>query len=180
MIREIIKQDRITGKSQSLMISTVRIGDEYRTAVLTDGYFDIDEATNNDEQAAMMAHDQFINKYRKPEPKQIVLTGKYLLLVDALRRAAEVAEPFGATEDGGTCNFDSLELTLPGYREGEILKAAEEAGLRAFKTKIFKQTVYVVTVPVARQGNARTRQAESMKKTMLELGYDASVYYQMD
>lgn len=180
MTREVVKQDRITGKTQPLMISTVRIGDEYRTAVLTDGYFDIDEATNSDEQAAMMAHDRFIKQYKKPEPKPIVLTGKYLQLVDALRRAAEIAKPFGNTEDGGTCNFDSLELSLPGYREAETLKAAEKAGLRAWTTKIFKTKVYVVSVPVGRQGNARTRQAESMKKTMQELGYDASVYYQMD
>jgi hypothetical protein len=180
MDREVIKQDRITGKNQPLTVSTVKVLGEYRTAVLTEGYFDIDEATSNDEQAAMVAHEQFIQKYRKPEPKPIILTGKYLLLVDALRRAAEIAKPFGSTEDGGTCNFDSLELTLPGYREAEILKAAEEAGLRAWATKIFKTKVYVVNVPVSRQGNARTRQAESMKKTMQELGYDASVYYQMD
>lgn len=180
MYREVIKQDHITGKIEPLTVSTVCINGEYKTAVLTENYYDIAEATNNDERAAMEAHDRFIKQYMKPEPKPIILTGKYLHLVDALRKAAAEAEPFGSTEDGGTCNFDSLELTLQGYREAETLKAAEEAGLMAFTTKIFKQKVYVVSVPISRQGNARTRQAEAMAKTMQALGYSASVYYQMD
>ena len=180
MYREVIKQDHITGKIEPLTVSTVCINGEYKTAVLTENYYDIAEVTNNDEQAAMAAHDRFIKQYKRPEPKPIILTGKYLHLVDALRKAAAEAEQFGNTEDGGTCNFDSLELTLQGYREAETMKAAEQAGLRAFTTKIFKQKVYVVSVPISRQGNARTRQAEAMAKTMQVLGYSASVYYQMD
>ena len=180
MTREIIKQDRITGKSQPLMVSTVCIDGEYKTTVLTNEYCDIEEVKNSEESAAIMAHNRLIEMYKKPEPKPIILTGKYLQLADALCKSAEIAKPFGSTEDGGTCNFDSLELHLHGYREMETLKAAEMAGLRAWTTKIFKTKVYVVSVPVGRQGNARTRQAESMKKTMQELGYDASVYYQMD
>jgi hypothetical protein len=180
MHREVIKQDKIKGREQPLTVSTVKVLGEYKTAVLTDNYFDIDEVASKDEQAALEAHEKFIRKYKKPEPKPLKMTGKYLLLIDALRRAAELARPLDDTEDGGTCNFDSLQLDLPGYREAEVLEAAKQAGLRAFATKIFKQKVFVVNVPVARQGNARTRQAESMKKTMRELGYDASVYYQMD
>jgi len=180
MVREIIRQDKIEGKCQPLTVSTVRINNRYETAVLTLDYSDIDEARNDDEPAAIAAHERFIKQYKKLEPKPIILTGKYLQLVDALHKAAEDARPLGNTEDGGTCNYDSLELTLQGYREAETRKAAEQAGLRAFTTKIFRQKVYVVSVPVSRQGNARTRQAESMAKTMQALGYSASVYYQMD
>lgn len=104
----------------------------------------------------------------------------YEKLTAALGKAAEAARPLGDTDDGGTCNFDSLELSLPRYNAKNTIEAIAAAGLRGFRTTQFGTTVYLIHPPVSRQGNARTRQAEAMRDVMKKLGYSASVWYQMD
>lgn len=105
---------------------------------------------------------------------------KYEHLTDALEKAANAAQPLGFTEDGGTCNFDALELSLPRWNEEAVMNAVHAAGLTGFKTTVLRCPVFVIDPPVGRQGNARTRQAEKMRDVMKAEGFDASVYYQMD
>lgn len=102
---------------------------------------------------------------------------RYSLLAMHLKQAADAARPLADTEDGGTCNFDQLELIMPGWRAKSVLAAATKAGLQAWE---FGRGVFCFLPPVRRQGDARTRQAEKMRDVMASLGYEATVYYQMD
>ncbi len=61
---------------------------------------------------------------------------KYKKLTEDLRIAAFNATVRAAHEDdGGTCNFDSLAISLPRWKEELVLSAAEQAGVRAHKTE---------------------------------------------
>lgn len=110
------------------------------------------------------------------------LTGKYaklrddLILALTVGSAVEEANP----EDGGTCNFDSLEIHLPRWKGDLIKQAAKEAGTRAFSTTVYGSKIWLFNPKTKGQANARSRNAEAMAKIMQERGYDASVWYQMD
>lgn len=82
------------------------------------------------------------------------------------------------TDDGGTCNFDSLMLSLPRKQHAKVFEAVEKAGLRAWHSNFWK--AFIISTPVFSQANRRTAQAEIMRDIMKDCGYDASVYYQMD
>lgn len=82
------------------------------------------------------------------------------------------------TDDGGTCNFDSLMLSLPRKQHAKVFDAVKKAGLRAWYSEFWKS--FIISTPVFAQGNRRTAQAEKMRDFMESVGYDASVYYQMD
>jgi hypothetical protein len=105
---------------------------------------------------------------------------RYKALTEALREAVKIATPYAFSEDGGTCNFDSLELVLPRYNEEKTLAAIRAAGVRGFKTTLWGKTMYLVSEPVQRMANAKTRQVEKMRDVMKEKGYTAGVWYQMD
>lgn len=101
---------------------------------------------------------------------------KYTKLTQDLKAAAEVASPLADTDDGGTCNFDSAVLYLPRWVAQKTNQAIQAAGLRGWR----HSDGYILSVPVPRQGNARTRQAEAMRDYMRDLGYQTGMYYQMD
>ena len=105
---------------------------------------------------------------------------KYFKLAEDLSVAFAAALPMADTEDGGTCNLDSMTLYLPRWPEGKVRTAAMHAGLDCWRKTGFGQPCYVFTVPVSRQANARTRQAESMRNIMRERGYQTGMHYQMD
>lgn len=98
-------------------------------------------------------------------------------LIDALEYGAEVEKC--NPEGGGTCNFDSLCLTLPHWCGKKIEQAARDAGSRAFKWN-FCGVHWIFRPYTHGQGNARTRNAEAVADRMRDLGYDAGVYYAMD
>ena len=111
------------------------------------------------------------------------LTGKYAKLRNDLKiallagKSAERANP----EDGGTCNFDSPTLILPRWRKALVKQAAKEAGSNCFEWKSFGVSgEFVFSTLTGGQGNARTRNAEAVKNMLKTMGYDASMYYQMD
>lgn len=108
------------------------------------------------------------------------MQNRYEKLAADLRQTAQIALTVDLVEDGGTCNFDSLELSLPRWPAAKVKEAVNAAGLSCFKTHVFGAPVYVIGVPVPRQGNAQTRQAERMAQIMHMQGYQASVWYQMD
>jgi hypothetical protein len=106
--------------------------------------------------------------------KYQVLTG---MLINAREKAAAVLE----TEDGGTANFDALEIKLPRWREDYVKEAAERAGFSVFTHEYWGSKWFVFGCSTEGcQGNARTRHAEAMAKLLKDFGYEASVYYQMD
>lgn len=105
---------------------------------------------------------------------------KYTQLTEDLKRAREAAAPLGTTEDGGTCNFDALELELPRWNEVKTQAAIKAAGLGGWKSTIYRTPVYIIPPRDGGQANARTRQAEAMRTFMQSRGYDAHVYYAMD
>lgn len=83
-------------------------------------------------------------------------------------------------DDGGTCNFDSPVLKLPRWNKELVRKAADMAGVGCFPWHIGEPGWWVFVPRVGAQANRRTKCAELMSKFLKELGYDASMYYQMD
>lgn len=110
------------------------------------------------------------------------LKGKYAKLRDDLKialaagRKVEMEQP----DDGGTCNFDSPALILPRWNHALVQRAAKEAGTHAMLWESCGGFRWVFSPNTSGQGNARTRNAEAMYKKLAELGYKASMYYQMD
>lgn len=96
----------------------------------------------------------------------------------ALLKANNDAQAYADTEDGGSCNFDSLAIKV---------KATEKqmSQLDWFTFKWGKRgkdgkTWYVIELDYCGQGNCRSRMAEAACKSMEAQGYEATVYYQMD
>lgn len=96
-------------------------------------------------------------------------------LKEAYSRAQEVS-----IEDGGTCNFDTPQLILTGWREAEIREAFDAAGLRCYIQKSGKSHVVDVMDCTKGQGDLRTEMAEAARDSLKASGYEAYVYYQMD
>jgi len=181
MIGILEKQTNIENPNGSkFLISTVRVAGEYQTAVLDDNFMDLEENRTNVLTDALKWHEAYIGQYTQKIKSPVKLSGKYIKLVEDLKKCADNVCHLGLTEDGGTCNFDSLELTLPRWNEEKTIAAIEAAGLHGYKSTVWRTVVYVISPPMGGQGNARTRQAEAMRGYMEGIGYSASVYYAMD
>lgn len=102
---------------------------------------------------------------------------KYTRLTDDLRAASSAALLSADHDDGGTCNFDSLMLSLPRWNHQKIEDAIENAGLTGYH---LTGSSWCISPPIPAQGFRRTAQAEAMRDKMKELGYTAAVYYQID
>ena len=102
-------------------------------------------------------------------------------LRDSLKRAQQAADAFLGTDDGGSCNFDSPTLHLPGARKATIEAIAESAGLRASKIGggLWRGS-YFVHINTSGQGMRRTRMAEAATASLKADGYAASTYYALD
>lgn len=105
---------------------------------------------------------------------------KYEKLTEDLIAAKNHAEQFADTEDGGTCNFDSAALSLPRWNKAKTEEAFKKAGLRTSKWTLWGSTRYLVLGCYSGQANRRTTMAEAVYKYLKNLGYDATMYYQMD
>ena len=116
----------------------------------------------------------------KPATKP--LSGKYAKLRDDLRAALEAGRNAEREnpEDGGTCNFDSVALSLPRWQAAKVEQAAKEAGTSCFSWDLFGGRRWVFGPDTRAQGNARTRNAEAMTRTLAGMGYQAMDYCQMD
>lgn len=86
------------------------------------------------------------------------------------------------SDDGGTCNLDSVFLTIPRLREKAVIEAISNAGLYCSGKRqwSFMGNGYFLNPTVSGQGNRRTKGVEVMKNKLSELGWDVSVFYQMD
>lgn len=107
----------------------------------------------------------------------------------ALRRAeaAAIAADPGENGDGGSCNFDTVVLRLPGWRAKDIAKAAELSGVRVEKmgSKWLGATGYWVWCTMHGQANRRTAMMEAAYKVLrndehCQGIWSAVGYYQMD
>jgi uncharacterized protein YcgL (UPF0745 family) len=175
------KQTRIENPNGTrFLISTALIDGDFETMVFDDRMKNMEEHHATGQPAAFEVHQKFVEEYTEQVKQPVILTGKYLQFAEDLKVAAEFARHVDLDNDGGTSNFDALELTLSQWGESKVIAAAESAGLRAYQTKDFGVPVFVFSTPVSRQGNARTQQAETMRDKMKDLGYDSSVWYQMD
>lgn len=151
---------------------------------------DFDCFRSRDYDEAINAFNQMVEKYpADPEKKRVEkrleekpMSGKYAKLRDDLKVALAAGQEVEKSnpEDGGTCNFDSTALCLPRWRYAEIKRAAEEAGTHCFKWNLYGTIHYVFSPITKGQGNARSRNAETVTLTMKSLGYDAMDYCQAD
>lgn len=106
-------------------------------------------------------------------------------LVHAFREAAAAAlaaDPGeGLENDGGTCNFDTPAIRLPGVREKFLKECAAEAGIDVDPFDWFGgRRYYWVRVPMYGQANRRSRMAEAACRKLKELGLPATMYSQAD
>lgn len=79
--------------------------------------------------------------------------------------------------DGGSSNFDSLELHLPRARTRRVEGVAAKAGLQGYK---WRNSRFHFSNPIYAQGFRRTIQVETMARVMRERAWDARVYSKLD
>jgi len=104
-------------------------------------------------------------------------------LVHAFReaKAAALAGDPGQDADGGTCNFDTPAIRLPGIREKFVAECAAEAGISASAFDwLGGQRWFFVHVPTHGQANRRSIMAEAACRRLKELGLQAVMYAQAD
>ena len=181
-MNQIIKRDSIKHAGHKLTISTVYLitpvqGYNFVTTAHLPSASEVCTIRSATEPDARNAHAILLAKYA---PKPVALGSKYAALTAMLKIAAEAARLVDLDDDGGTCNFDSMTIHLLRWNEDGVKAAAKAAGLSAWRWQGYGGVQYVIGVPVGRQGNARTRQAEAMRNSMRAHGYDTGMYYQMD
>lgn len=121
------------------------------------------------------------HKHLKQKHHVAPLSGKYLKLSQDLEVAAKKAAVIAdILEDGGTCNFDSCTLYLPGWNSKKVEQAAHAAGVGCFVWNLWGSKSFVFPMRVAAQANARSAAAEAMRDHLKAMGYDAGMYYQVD
>lgn len=95
-----------------------------------------------------------------------------------LREANQAAQIYADTEDGGTCNFDSLAIKVKTTEPQ--MKQLEFGSYKWGKRDSDGKTWWVISLDYSGQGNRRTRMAEEAARYMSSKGYNATVYYEID
>jgi hypothetical protein len=104
-------------------------------------------------------------------------------LIHAFReaKAAALAADPGPAADGGTCNFDTPAICLPGIRERFVRACAAEVGIDASPFDwLGGRRWFFVFVPLNGQANRRSLMAEAACRRLKELGLQAVMYCQAD
>ena len=101
-------------------------------------------------------------------------------LNNALLNAVTAAAMLDETEDGGTCNFDSviLKIKIPAQFVPQTWVELDKMLVRDYG-KMWRGC-YMVDIPLSGQANRRTRMAEAACKELNNAGYNAFLYYQCD
>lgn len=103
---------------------------------------------------------------------------KYEDLTKALKEAKAAADAIPTEDVGGTCNFDSPDLSLPRWNRKKTLEAIKAADCDGYYSDYWK--AWIVGGMGGAQGSNRTRKAEAASKVLQGLGYNAGMYYAMD
>jgi hypothetical protein len=101
-------------------------------------------------------------------------------LSEALIRAKNMASRYADKEDSGTCNFDTPQINLVGWKRGDIEVAFRKAGLICSIQKTGEGFIADIIGCSSGQGSRRTQMAEAVRDSLKSDGYEAFVYYQMD
>jgi hypothetical protein len=107
-------------------------------------------------------------------------------LIEAFKRAASAAiaaDPGPEPEnDGGTANFDTPAIRLPGIREKFVAECATEAGISVSSFSWFGgKRWFFVRVPMHGQANRRSAMMEAAMRVLEEYPeLNAQGYYRMD
>lgn len=101
-------------------------------------------------------------------------------LNQALLNAVNAAAMFDDTEDGGTCNLDSvtLKISIPAKLAAQSWVKLEKMLARDWGS--LWRGYFMVDIPLSGQGNRRTRMAEAACNSLRTAGYDATMFYQCD
>ena len=101
-------------------------------------------------------------------------------LNQALLNAVNTAAMLDDTEDGGTCNFDSvtLKISIPAKLAAQAWVKLEKMLVRDWGR--LWRGYYMVDIPLSGQGSRRTRMAEAACNALKSAGYDAQMFYQCD
>lgn len=101
--------------------------------------------------------------------------------IDAYKaNARDTAAMLDDTEDGGSCNFDSvtLKINIPAKLAAQAWVKLEKMLARDWG-RLWRGH-YMVGIPLSGQGNRRTRMAEAACNALKSAGYDAQMFYQCD
>lgn len=104
----------------------------------------------------------------------------YTKLTEDLRVALAAAGEAADCEDGGTCNLDSLVITLKGARVAKVQQAAQDAGAYYASKGYRWPGEYTIGIPTGGQANRRTRAVEAAKRSLQAAGWSAHVSYVID
>lgn len=177
-IRRIKRQDITMADGTKALVSTVELEPGLFETIVASSDFEEEYVilrTTSEEQA-LCDFKHLVNRYHIPK-----LTGKYAKLSKDLAEAKEygLKKAFGQP-DGGTCNFDAVAIALPRWKKATVEKAALASDLGCFQWNMYGEKRFVFSLRCQYQGDARTLAAEAMEEKMKELGYDCSMYYQLD
>ena len=183
MLNDGTMRDEIKYKGYLLIIDTCDLGEHrnlrFETMAMRQDGRELDCIRTSTLEEAQRVHNIMLEKYKGQEYKP--LTGKYLKLKEDLIEAYAATQGLEATEDGGTCNFDSPVLELERWNANKVKQAAEEAGGSAFKWDWGRFVMgWVINPCSSGQANRRTRRAEAISEYLKTKGYETSMYYQMD
>lgn len=139
---------------------------------------EIDSAQASTEADAILQFDRLKRLYHHAE---IILKGRYKKLSEDLKDALAYGLERKGDDDGGTCNFDSPSLHLPGWEKKKVEAAAKAAGLGCFVWNLWGSKSYVFSIREGvGQGMTRTKAADAMTERLKALGYDSMTYCQAD
>ncbi|MGJ1360031.1 hypothetical protein ACR79K_25330 [Sphingobacterium siyangense] len=118
-------------------------------------------------------HKTMVEKYSTSD--DVVVFAKHLDI------ANDEAQKDVDSEDGGTCNLDSLTIDLSKKSRKFIdhLKMISRFSIDKIESKMWKGS-YFVGIRLSGQGNRRSRMVERASKYLKSQNIDCSVYYQMD
>lgn len=119
------------------------------------------------------------NAFTRYKNKKERIPQKVLNLIIALQKANEEAMKFKDNPDGGTCNFDTPEIRLKGWKENTVKTACRCVGLDCQKWEAHYMNYHILGTCYG-MADCRTTMAEAFAKSLYKSGFEASVYYAVD
>lgn len=102
-------------------------------------------------------------------------------LASAINEAQSCANKFIDTNDGGSCNLDTVILDFTGWRKQYIDKLISLTGIDiGERMKGIYSGYRFVFFQTSGQAACRTKMMEAAKERLSELGYECTMWYHMD